>query len=170
MELIRKVFDSALILKRRTRVDDRGVMTVVSDESIDGFRAKETRIYSMNVKGTFFGIHYRDEEDPMNRVVSVIKGRGMDYLIDLRKNSPTYLKWEKLELSEENALAVLIPSGIGHAFLSLEENTIQCYSTEKSGKDGYVKTLNYLEDKIGLQLEIPIAVIADYDVNAPYIT
>ena len=76
MELIRKVFDSALILKRRTRVDDRGVMTVVSDESIDGFRAKETRIYSMNVKGTFFGIHYRDEEDPMNRVVSVIKGRN----------------------------------------------------------------------------------------------
>ena len=100
MELIRKVFDSALILKRRTRVDDRGVMTVVSDESIDGFRAKETRIYSMNVKGTFFGIHYRDEEDPMNRVVSVIKGRGMDYLIDLRKNSPTYIKWEKMENSE----------------------------------------------------------------------
>lgn len=170
MELIREVFDCALVFKRRSRIDDRGVMTVVNDESIDGFRAKETRIYSMNVKGTFFGIHYRDEEDPMNRVVSVIKGRGMDYLIDLRKNSPTYLKWEKLELSEKNALTVLIPSGIGHAFLSLEENTIQCYSTEKSGKDSYVKSLNYLEEKIGLQLEIPIAAIADYDVNAPYIT
>lgn len=169
MELIGKVFDSAMIFKRRSRVDDRGVMTVVNDESIDGFRAKETRIYSMNVKGTFFGIHYRDEEDPMNRIVSVIKGRGMDYLVDLRKNSPTYLKWEKLELTEENALVVLVPSGIGHAFLSLEENTIQCYSTDRSGKDGYIKTLNHLDEKIGLQLEIPVAAISDYDITAPYL-
>lgn len=169
MELIGKVFDSALILKRRSRVDDRGVMTVVNDESIDGFRVKETRMYSMNTKGTFFGIHYRDEEDPMNRMVSVIKGRGMDYLVDLRKDSPTYLKWEKLELTEENALAVLVPSGIGHAFQSLEENTILSYSMDKSGKDGYTKTLNHLEGKIGLQLEMPVAAISDYDIAAPYL-
>ena len=170
MELIRKVFDSVLVLNRRSRIDERGVMTVVNDESIDGFRVKETRMYSMNVPGTFFGIHYRDEEDPMNRVVSVIKGRGMDYLVDLREDSPTYLKLEELELTEENALAVFIPSGIGHAFLSLEENTILSYSMDKSGKDSYAKTLNYLDEKIGLKPEIPIAVISDYDMTAPYIT
>ena len=169
MELIRKVFDSAMVLKSRSRVDERGVMSVISDDSIDGFRAKETRIYSMNVPGTFFGIHYRDAEDPMNRIVSVVKGRGMDYLVDLRKDSPTYLKWEKIDLSEGSSLAVYVPAGIGHAFLSLEENTVLSYSMDKSGKDGYAKTLNYLDGKIELIPEIPVAVISDYDREAPYL-
>ena len=69
------------------------------------FKARETRIYSMPQEGTFFGIHYRDEGDPMTKFVTVIKGRGLDYVIDLRKESPTYLEWESIELSEENAFS-----------------------------------------------------------------
>ena len=41
-----------------------------------------------------------------------------DYVIELRKESPTYLEWESIELSEENAFAVQIPVGFGHAFVS----------------------------------------------------
>ena len=41
---------------------------------------------------------------------------AFNYVIDLRKESPTYLQWESFELSEENALAVLIPAGFGRSF------------------------------------------------------
>ena len=144
-------------------------MTYAYEASIDGFEIKETRVYTMPQKGTFFGIHYSDEATPFSKLVSVVQGRGMDYLVDLRKESPTYLKWEAVELNADNALTVLVPAGIGHAFLSLEDNTIQLFAINKSGKDGHSKQINYADPQIGLKLEIPITQISDYDANAPFL-
>lgn len=96
MEIIKRIFDEAALLTLKSRDDSRGNMTVVFDESIseifNDFSVKENRTYSMPRKGTFFGIHYKDESDPMDRLVSVVKGSGEDYIIDLRKDSPTYLE------------------------------------------------------------------------------
>ena len=100
MELIKTIFDCVKIYKLNSRSDNRGSMTYVYEDGIEGFETKESRIYTMSRMGTFFGIHYRDESDPMIKFVSVVKGSGLDYVIDLRKESPTYLKWEEIELSE----------------------------------------------------------------------
>ena len=169
MELIKTFFDCVKIYKLNSRTDNRGSMTYVYNNSIEGFEVKESRIYTMSKKGTFFGIHYRDVTDPMTKFVSVVKGRGLDYVIDLRKDSATYLKWEEIELSEENALAVLIPTGIGNAFLSLENNTMQIFSIDRNGKDGHSKQTNYADKKISLKLPIPVTAISDYDLNAPFL-
>ena len=169
MELIKTIFDCVKIYKLNSRSDNRGSMTYVYDNSIEGFEAKESRLYTISRKGAFFGIHYRDESDPMTKFVSVVKGRGLDYVIDLRKDSATYLKWEEIELSEENALAVLVPAGIGHGFLAMEDNTMQFFAIDNSGKNGHSKQLNYTEKKIGLKLPIPVTDISDYDLNAPFL-
>ena len=152
-----------------SRVDKRGVMTVVFDDSIEGFDVKATRVYTMNEAGTFFGIHYRPVGDHLNRLAAVVQGRGMDYLIDLREDSPTYLKWEKIELTGDNLLSVLIPAGIGHAFLALTNNTVMAYSMDRCGEAASVSVLNYREERIGLTTDIPVKVIADYDANAPFL-
>ena len=174
MEIGRDVFNVAKIIQLDSHIDNRGKMTVMTSE--DAFKAlgisfdqKETRIYAMEKKGTFFGIHYRDAEAPMAKLVSVIQGRGMDYLIDLRKDSPTYLKWESIELSPENGKAVYIPAGIGHGFISLEKDTIQLFTIDTSGKGGLSKRLNYKEPRIGLTFPIEIEEISDYDTSAPYL-
>ena len=169
MELIKTLFDTVKVYKLKSRTDNRGLMTYVYEDGIEGFVSKETRIYDMPKAGTFFGIHYREENAPMQKFVTVVKGSGMDYVIDLRKDSPTYLKWESFELSADNALAVLIPEGIGHAFLSLEDNTIQAFTIDKTGKDGHSKQLNYKEEKIGLKLPVDVTEISDYDAVAPFL-
>ena len=172
MELVKTIFDCVKIYKLNSRLDNRGVMTYVYEDGVegfDGFEAKESRLYTMHKKGTFFGIHYREEADPMSKLVSVIKGRGMDYIIDLRKDSATYLKWEEIELSEENGVAVLIPAGIGNAFLTMEDNTMQFFTINKSGNDGHSKQINYKEKRIGLKLPVPVSEISDYDLNAPFL-
>ena len=169
MELIKTIFDCVKIYKLNSRSDNRGSMTYVYEDGINGFEAKESRLYTMSRKGTFFGIHYREEADPLTKFVSVVKGRGLDYVIDLRKDSATYLKWEEIELSEENVLAVLVPAGIGHGFLAMEDNTMQFFAIDKTGKDGHSKQLNYTEKKIGLKLPIPVTDISDYDLNAPFL-
>ena len=169
MELIKTIFDCVKIYKLNSRSDNRGSMTYVYEDGIEAFEAKESRLYTMSRKGTFFGIHYREEADPLTKFVSVVKGRGLDYVIDLRKESATYLKWEEIELSEENALAVLVPAGIGHGFLAMEDNTMQFFAIDKNGKNGHSKQLNYTEKKIGLKLPIPVTDISDYDLNAPFL-
>ena len=168
MELVKKIFDCVGIYKLRSRTDNRGGLTYAYEECVPGFEIKETRVYTMPQKGTFFGIHYSDEATPFSKLVSVVQGRGMDFVVDLRKDSATYLKWEAVELNTGNALAVLVPAGIGHAFLSLEDNTIQVFAINKTGKDGHSKQINYADPKIGLKLEIPITQISDYDLNAPF--
>ena len=99
----------------------------------------------------------------------MIQGRGMDYLIDLREDSPTYLQWEQFELTAENALAVYVPAGIGHAFISMEENTIQLFTIDKCGKEGLSKQLNYKEPRIGLKLPIEVTEISTYDAGAAFL-
>ena len=168
--IIKEIFAKVKIYRLRSRVDNRGLLTYVFDENINDFKQKETRIYSLPKEGTFFGIHYREESDPMTKFVTVIKGRGLDYIVDLRKKSPTYLQWESIELSADNALAVLIPGGFGHAFISLQNDTIQLYSADRNGIDAHSKHINFKEPKIGLKLPIPIAEISDYDLNAPFIS
>lgn len=166
--LIKEIFGKVKIYQIHTRVDNRGSLAYVYDENIDDFKALETRIYSMPKEGTFFGIHYREESSPMTKFVTVIKGRGMDYVIDLRKESPTYLQWESIELSEENAIAVLVPAGIGHAFISLQNDTMQFYSVDRSGNEALSDRINYKDPKIGLKLPIPVSEISDYDLSAPF--
>lgn len=168
--MIKEIFGKARIYKLHSRVDNRGSLEYVFDENTVDFKVRETRIYSMPKEGTFFGIHYREESSPMTKFVTVIKGRGLDYIIDLRKESPTYLQWESFELSEENALAVLIPAGFGHAFISLQNDTMQLYSVDRSGNEAYSKHINYKDQKIGLKLPVPISEISDYDLSAPFVS
>lgn len=171
MEIVEKIFDGVLIVKGRTRVDGRGTMTVIcgSDFEETGFKAAETRSYVMPKAGSFFGIHYRNQSDPMIKVVTVIQGRGMDTVVDLRPDSPTYLQWKGVELNAEEALTLIIPAGFGQTFISMEENTILMYSTDKTGKEGYSKTLNYKEPRIELKLPLAVTEISDYDANAPFL-
>ena len=169
MELIKTIFDCVKIYKLKSRTDNRGPMIYVYEDSINNFEVKETRIYTMPQKGTFCGIHYSDENVQMSKLISVVQGRGIDYIVDLRKSSETYLKWEAFELNADNSLAVLVPAGIGHAFLSMEDNTIQHFSINRSGKEGLSKQLNYAEKQIGLKFDIPITNISDYDLNAPFL-
>ena len=170
MEIIKEIFGKVRVYQLRSRVDNRGLMSYVFDDSINDFTVKESRIYSMPKEGTFFGIHYREESSPMTKLVTVIKGKGMDYVIDLRKGSPTYLQWESIELSEENALAVQIPAGIGHAFISLQKDTVQLYSVDRCGAEAHSEQINYSDPKIGLKLPIPVSEISDYDLNAPFVS
>ena len=168
--LMKEIYGKVKIYRLHTRIDNRGSLAYVFDENTVDFKALETRIYSMPKEGTFFGIHYREESSPMMKFVTVIKGRGMDYVIDLRKESPTYLQWESIELSEANALVVLIPAGFGHAFISLQNDTIQFYSVDRSGSDARSSHLNYKDPGIGLKLPITVSEISDYDINAPYVS
>lgn len=84
---------------------------------------------SASTKGVLRGLH-RQINYPQSKLVRVIKGSVFDVAVDMRGNSPTYLKWYGIELTEENKKQFLIPKGFAHGFLVLSDYAEFCYKVD----------------------------------------
>lgn len=84
---------------------------------------------SASTRGVLRGLH-RQINFPQSKLVRVIKGTVYDVAVDLRENSPTYLKWYGIELSEENKKQFFIPKGFAHGFLVLSDYAEFCYKVD----------------------------------------
>jgi dTDP-4-dehydrorhamnose 3,5-epimerase len=79
---------------------------------------------SFSSKNVIRGLHGDPE---MSKLVTVLRGKIWDVIVDLRSDSPTYLKWEGFELSEDNHVQLYIPKGFAHGFIALTDNVIFSY-------------------------------------------
>lgn len=84
---------------------------------------------SASIRGVLRGLH-RQINFPQSKLVRVIKGTVYDVAVDLRENSPTYLKWYGIELSEENKKQFFIPKGFAHGFIVLSDYAEFCYKVD----------------------------------------
>jgi dTDP-4-dehydrorhamnose 3,5-epimerase len=72
-------------------------------------------------RGAVRGMHFQHSPHAETKLVSCLRGAVFDVAVDLRKGSPTFLRWHAQELSAENRLALLIPAGFAHGFQALSE-------------------------------------------------
>ncbi len=84
---------------------------------------------SASTKGVLRGLH-RQINYPQSKLVRVIKGSVFDVAVDMRENSPTYLKWYGIVLTEENKKQFFIPKGFAHGFLVLSDYAEFCYKVD----------------------------------------
>ena len=138
-----------------TKYAELGFVPVQDNES---FTAK---------KGTLRGIHFQNAPMAQAKIVRVVRGAVMDIAVDLRKGSPTYLKWVKEELSEENKTQVYIPRGFGHGFVTLTDNVIFQYKVDAPYSREHDRSVSYLDPSIGVEWGIKDPVLSDKDRNAP---
>ena len=80
--------------------------------------------------GVLRGLHFQLPPHSQAKLVSVAKGKVLDVAVDLRKGSPTYGKYEAVELSEDNHLQVFIPRGFAHGYLVLSETALFQYKCD----------------------------------------
>jgi dTDP-4-dehydrorhamnose 3,5-epimerase len=73
-------------------------------------------------KGILRGLHFQNIPDTQAKLIRVTKGKVYDVIVDLRKDSPTFGKWEGFEISAENFLMIFVPGGFAHGFLTLEDD------------------------------------------------
>jgi len=74
--------------------------------------------HSRSKPGVIRGLHY--QTDPaQGKLVGIVRGRVWDVAVDIRKDSPTYGKWEAVELSDQNGRLLWIPAGFAHGFCVL---------------------------------------------------
>lgn len=84
---------------------------------------------SKSKKGVLRGLHYQKEQSQA-KLIRCIKGKVFDVVVDLRKNSKTYGKWEGIILTEENYKMFMIPKGFAHGYLVLSEEAEIIYKCD----------------------------------------
>ena len=86
---------------------------------------------SVSVKaGTIRGIHFQRAPHSQAKLVRCLKGRIFDVAVDLRSKSPTFTKWVGIELSADQGNQLFVPSGFGHAFITLEDDCHVAYKVD----------------------------------------
>lgn len=83
---------------------------------------------SLSIKsGTVRGIHFQSHPAAQGKLVRCLAGRVFDVAVDLRQDSPTFGRWISAVLSPEKNNQLWVPVGFGHAFCTLEPNSIISY-------------------------------------------
>lgn len=91
-----------------------------------GFDVKQVN-QSVSKAGVIRGIHWADVPPGQAKYVFCSKGAIWDIVVDIRVGSPTFGSWDAAELTAENGKSALIREGLGHVFLSLEDDTVVNY-------------------------------------------
>ena len=83
--------------------------------------------------------------------MNVLKGKILDYVIDLRRNSITFGKTFKIILSDKNCLILYIPEGFAHAYYSYEKINIVYYKLTNYYKPKFESGINLMDEKLKIK-------------------
>lgn len=104
--------------------------------------------YTISHKGVIRAIHFQRIKQQA-KLVRCVSGKIFDVIIDLRKNSPTFKKWQGFILSGENMKELLVPEGFGHGYLVLE-NSIVSYKCAEKFYGEYDDGIRYDDPDMGI--------------------
>lgn len=105
---------------------------------------------SISEKGVIRGIHFAKYPPGQSKYVTCFSGSVFDVVIDLRKGSPTFGKWESVLIDSRDPLALFIPHGIGHAFMALENNTTFVYLCDQRYNPNNEFNISPFDPSIGI--------------------
>lgn len=120
--------------------------------------------YSLTArKGAIRGMHFQYPPKAEIKLVRCLRGAVFDVMVDLRKNSKTFLQWHGEELSGENMKMLYIPRGVAHGFQALEENCEMLYLHTEFYSPSHEGGLRFDDPKIGIQLPLEVTEISMRD-------
>lgn len=155
--------------------DERGLFTRLYCK--DSFRklgedfAIEQINYSLTKrKGSVRGMHFQYPSKSEIKVVRCLTGSVFDVIIDIRRNSPTFLNWYGHMLSADKMEMMYIAKGFAHGFQTLENNCSMLYFHSDPYASSYEGALRYNDPRIGIEWPIEVTEISLKDQNLPLIT
>ena len=130
---------------------------------------KQINISTSKKVGTVRGFHYKNISKDEYKIVTCLKGKIYDVIIDLRKNSKTFLKFFSIELSDKDQYSLLIPKGFAHGFQSLVPYSQILYCHTNIYTPEYEKGINVKDDYFNISWPKKISVISKKDLSFPNI-
>ncbi|MCL1890193.1 MAG: dTDP-4-dehydrorhamnose 3,5-epimerase [Desulfovibrionaceae bacterium] len=135
MLIVRSRLQGVTILKPNVLRDERGFF-------LESFRGATIEKIAPNTKfiqdnharseraGVVRGLHFQKPPHAQSKFVWVSTGAIFDVVVDLRRESSTFGKWEAFSLSAENFLRLFVPRGFAHGYMTLEPGTEVQYKVD----------------------------------------
>ena len=146
----------AFLIEAEEHFDERGTFSrffckeEFKQTGID-FNVKQSNISKNYKVGVLRGLHYQKEPFGEQKIAACVKGESYNVIVDLRKNSQTYLKWVSVNLSEDNNKLIYIPPMCAHGFQTLEDNTVLYYILGEYFMPQHYAGIRWNDPKIGIK-------------------
>lgn len=111
------------------------------------------------------GLHFQ-HPGGQGKLVSALRGVVLDVAADLRVGSPTFGRWVRQELSDENGCQLFIPVGFAHGFLVLSEEAVVCYKCTSYYAPEHESTIRWNDPTLAVKWPIKEPTVASRDANA----
>ncbi len=159
MKLTKTLFDGVFILEPDVFYDDRGFfMEIFNKQKFQQLTGIEVDFIQDNLaeskKAVLRGLHFQEGEYAQAKLVSVLKGKVQDVIVDLREGSSTYGQSFSIILSAENKKQLFIPRGFAHGYLSLENGTLFFYKIDNFYHKASEKGIYYNDKILDINWEI----------------
>ncbi|MCX8144834.1 MAG: dTDP-4-dehydrorhamnose 3,5-epimerase [Azovibrio sp.] len=123
--------------------------------------------HSKSAKGVLRGLHYQVRQ-AQGKLVRVVQGEVFDVVVDLRRASPTFGRWQGLVLSAANKRQLWIPPGFAHGFLTLSDTAEFLYKTTDYYAPEYERCLAWNDPQVGIRWPLEGApLLSAKDQQAP---
>ena len=110
---------------------------------------------SVSTRGVLRGLHFQRNEHAQAKLVRVSRGRVIDVIVDIRKDSPTYGKHLAVELSEDNCRQLFVPRGMAHGFIVLSDIAQFQYKVDNVSAPQAEATLRFDDPALGIDWPLP---------------
>ena len=173
MKIIKTEIPDLLIVEPKVFEDERGYFFEsfsekhFKDNNIDIRFVQDNE--SKSQYGVIRGLHYQLAPFAQTKLIRVIKGKIYDVAVDIRKGSPTYLKWFGIELSENNKQQLLVPKGFAHGFSVLSEKAIIQYKCDEFYNPEAERSIAFNDQSLNIdwKVEEGKAIVSPKDKIAP---
>ncbi len=170
MELQETGFDGLYVVKAKVFKDERGYFLETYNKEQYNKKGIDVNFLQDNLslsnKNVLRGLHLQNPPFAQGKLVRVLRGAVLDVVVDIRKDSLTYGKHYKLELSESNHLALWIPAGFAHGFHTLEDNTLFSYKCTNVYNKESEDAILWNDPELGIDWQAVNPIISDKDLKA----
>ena len=166
MKLIKTKIEGLKIIKLKRNNDSRGYLAETYKKKLIGGKELVFDYKVISKKNIFRGFHFQYKFQQV-KLISVLKGKILDCVIDLRKNSKTFGKTYKIILSEKNNLSLYVPTGFAHSYLTLEKENIVYYKLSNYYAPKFESGIFWNDKNLKIKLPVKNPIVSKKDKKLP---
>ena len=164
--------DGAFVVEPERHADERGYFARAFDADAFAEHGLESAVaqtsVSFNVKElTLRGLHYQAAPHAEAKLVRCTRGAVYDVVVDLRPQSPTFLRWDAVQLDEDDGLGAYVPPGCAHGFLTLRDASELHYQISAPYQPEAARGVRWDDPAFGIDWPAAPRVIAARDASYP---
>ncbi len=159
-------------LENVTTRDSRGSFTKLYSEDFFDVNEIDFKIAQINLSvtekvGTVRGMHFQLAPFCEKKIIRCTRGRVFDVIVDVRRDSLTFLKFETFELSEGNGFALHVPTGCAHGFQVLDGPAEMMYIHSQEYRPEYEDGINPFDNALMIKWPVGVTLISERDKSFP---